>query len=314
MNNYQANALEKVKSFATEISDVKAAPCELFYVCRYGAWNSNEPIERPCDTDSIRYYYRLSEGDVILYRDTPLTEKEMATIVEGKALRNNIKEISSSSAKPMCYNAFRQPINDHAINLRPTDEEVLEIARKRSLGREKGDLRVKRKWECDELENRCKQRRYEFVCGISEETAHSHFNETLAFFMQAIIALSDNELCGFNRKGIRFSEAYLTMFLSSLYGNENCYTDSNAAQRDYCYATMPYRVLLCTVLSFADTRNHEYIRLEVNKRTQMLDVIHQQNDMLDAVYAFLTKTFGYEMSTEELMLQNGTHQLFTKKR
>lgn len=71
--------------------------------------------------------------------------------------------------------------------------------------------------------------------------------------------------------------------------------------------TPEYFLLACAYAAF-DDEDLGYFRNKWNSEKRNYENVYEPNDTLDSLYDFL-KNLGYEMSDEEVAMQNGTHEL-----
>lgn len=77
---YFEDAKIEVAAFATKI-DSKDEVENITYHCCYGTWNMR-PVEKPADSDTVKYYYVVSNKDINLYRECVKTDEDLAREAE----------------------------------------------------------------------------------------------------------------------------------------------------------------------------------------------------------------------------------------
>lgn len=80
-----------LQEFATEIKQrdyVGEEHVPMDYVRNYGRWTRNE-VEKPSDSDDVRYYFRVSDGQIDLYKDHQERVKSEAELRK-EALREEV--------------------------------------------------------------------------------------------------------------------------------------------------------------------------------------------------------------------------------
>ncbi len=94
---WYADAIEKLKTFATESKDT---PKECRYVTSYVYFNDKE-VDIPADADEVKYFYVVSQyGYITLYAETQQTDKDDAAAKEQEALmKAKLKELEEISKR-----------------------------------------------------------------------------------------------------------------------------------------------------------------------------------------------------------------------
>lgn len=186
-----------------------------------------------------------------------------------------------------------------------TESEAAEKAAKEAVWKEKRDAKEKRENEIKELSRRCATLRHNFVAGLSETFCKKNFGEIVDFQLRAIRNLSDAGLNCTKQQAMKCSDKLLAKLLNVPMDGE----DIDELELSRVSVAAPHKVALCTAIAMNDKPSMSYIGENWNSEKQRYDTVYKVCDELDATYALL-HTFGYEMSDEEEMLQNGNHPIF----
>lgn len=82
---------------------------------------------------------------------------------------------------------------------------------------------------------------------------------------------------------------------------------------DVALRNRPYNALLCLTAAKMDGNASNYYISQYDHDTKLFVFKHKGDSMLDLYYSML-KSIGYEMSEEEIQMQNGTHPLFKQSK
>lgn len=156
---------------------------------------------------------------------------------------------------------------------------------------EKQRARDERRAALDEISKRAYQLRYKFVQEISNASAKKNLGVIIEYLLREMMnSYNDLDLEEFAQFiGIEIEE-----------GDEENDDEENFDAIAGQVAGQPERHLLVATYLKLDSAQDKYYGW---------DNQHQDNRELNETYDFLTK-LGYEMSEEETMLRNGTHELF----
>ena len=110
------------------------------------------------------------------------------------------------------------------------------------------------------------------------------------------------------------SAASVGRLLNIAVKNPNAY---NAAVDQHAWdvslRNRPYNALLCLTAAKLDGVANNYYNSQYDSATELFVYKHKGDSMLDLYYSML-KSIGYEMSEEEIQMQNGTHPLFKQSK
>ena len=240
---YNGEAVGMLSEFATQVEEIDYQ--KLQYIRNFSYWNRTTPFEKPTDTDTRGYYYKVSRSQVDLYAD-------------------KVEQTVDSAA----------------------DEERARV--KEEYDRRRAGL--------TEATRRAYQLRHDFVAGYSGAKKHlpallkaaGHF----CFAAEEGDASLDYEILG-DLLGIDCD-------LENDSFPMNVYDEQMAARPEY--------TLLATLFASVNDERSGYWEQgwSCEKKASILE--STENELLDSLYAFLQE-LGYEMSDEELALQDGTHGL-----
>lgn len=152
----------------------------------------------------------------------------------------------------------------------------------------KEEIRKRQKEDLKEATARAYKLRMEFVKGVSSQTAKKHLGDIAAF----IIWCTVNDFVGIS------SESMEELFGSNFDFENECFTLENAA----AMVQSSERALLLIAYAISNDDDMEGY-------ANLWRLSHKENEELDALYSLLGK-LGYEMSSEEKALQDGSHELF----
>lgn len=157
--------------------------------------------------------------------------------------------------------------------------------------REKEEAEKKQRADLEEATARAYKLRLEFVKGVATQNAKKHLGDIAAFII----------FMGVNGSVDIDVEDMETLFGATFDFENEDFTMEDAA----ALVQSPERALLLTAYAiFSDSKQDGYFS---NWR-----MTHEENETLDALYSLLEK-LGYEMSSEEKALQDGTYESFNKE-
>ena len=235
-----ATFAEAASAFAEKID--QADYSKMSHVAtHYGYGKEVTAVERPEDTDTVRYFYTVGQYSVTIYKEKP----------EG---------------------------------------ETAEAAAERAEQEKAQEERKKKRADLDAASARAYKLRLEFVKGVSTQTAKKHLGDIAAFII----------FHGVNNYATISGEDMEELFGSNFdFENENFSLEDAAA-----LVQTPERALLLAAYAiFGDSEEVNYCN---SWRPE-----HEENEALDGLYGLLGK-LGYEMSSEEKALQDGTYETFSE--
>lgn len=173
----------------------------------------------------------------------------------------------------------------------PTPEELRRKALREKAERKEAELR--------EISERHFSLRSEFIAEFG--AAKKHMNEIIWLATDAIIGSG-----GYERDEVNGD--LLAMLLDFEVDDTTDYSDFKAMAQEKAKETSPeYFLLACSYASF-DHDSRSYFCRKWNIEKQTYEYLYEPSDQLDMLYDFL-KSLGYEMSDEEIAMQNGSHPL-----
>ena len=164
-----------------------------------------------------------------------------------------------------------------------------------------------RKAELKEITERHFALRREFVAGFLHKRDYEPY----------IMRYAADVIIG-NGTGVRYGSCYHISALAALMeldeeideDNEDFNVVKERIMRESeAGRGMALKLLLCAAFVESDSENNQYWENNWNAKKNKWELIHKYNPALDRLYGLLT-SIGYEMSDEELQMQNGTHPLF----
>lgn len=175
-----------------------------------------------------------------------------------------------------------------------TEEERQRKEKDRARNRVKAELR--------EITERHYSLRVEFVSDFS--AAKKHLVEICKYAVGAIVG--DGE---YGRDEIN---AELTGELLDLGIDDNTDYPAFTAMVEECADEHPEYALLVCAYASVDADDNGYWNERWNTDKREYEIAHEPNSELDRLYNFLV-SLGYEMSDEEKAMQDGTHQLLSRR-
>lgn len=195
------------------------------------------------------------------------------------------KEISKPDGEGPFY--FAQDIWQGAIGVysKKTPDEIKSIQDTLKKSALKIELQSKVWQECEEMANRHRELRYKFILNISEKTTSEHLGDIEQCLSSVILGRNSN------------NQGYI-------YGHLNFHVNTKLLKENVVGNSKKLLVLACSML---DRTKHSYA--EKNLGSGEAWVMHYENKNTTDFYNLINK-LGYEMSTEEIEMQNGEHQIF----
>jgi len=175
---------------------------------------------------------------------------------------------------------------------RDTDEKNAISAKKQMA-----DEQQKINHEMEQAAKRAFELRSDFIYNLSAATAKKHFS-AIAVYAGKVI-----------RERMSYYNSFDAARFSNLFGisfNDKIDEEEMTAHM----AQYPERGMLVLAYCYADNNRMAYTANRYDRDKEYSLVIHKPNPELDELYGLLT-SLGYEMSSEEKALQDGTHPYFS---
>lgn len=186
---------------------------------------------------------------------------------------------------------------------KPAPEVVIDQAQVK-----RREAQAKREAKAKELSNSTYKLRFNFLKELSPTKAKK-FLGNVAEFVAGAMRQRDKGTVYYECTPWRIDYKALAELLGIGYEKESKTIDEKALTASML--SHPEYTMLCMAYTQWDKPSKSYIGESWNCDTKMYDAVYAPCDALDIVYALLKK-LGYEMSDEEIQLQNGNHNIFTE--
>lgn len=189
--------------------------------------------------------------------------------------------------------------------------EVIETDEDRARKAAEEERRQQKQREAQERKE-LKERLFTLRRNFISEVSASHAKKLRG---EIVAVMVDNQITRTHNQGYWYENNYklnLATFASVLdipYNQEEKEVDKDALEQ--CIQASPEFVLLAATYSMWDSVDQAYFTTTWSSEKMKDLVSFKANDDLNKIYDFLT-SFGYKLSDEELMLQNGDHPIFAE--
>lgn len=171
------------------------------------------------------------------------------------------------------------------------------------------EAQAKREAKAKELSNSTYKLRFNFIKEVSFAKAKKHLGIIAEFFAGAM-RNRDDATVYYEQTPWRINYETLAELLDIGYEKATNTIDEKAL--NLAFTTQPAYAMLCMAYVMWDKPSKSYINASHwNVDKQVYETVYNACDALDTVYSLLEK-LGYEMSDEEIQLQNGNHNIFTE--
>jgi len=186
---------------------------------------------------------------------------------------------------------------------RDKDKEAQEEA-------ERAERRAREDAELEKYES-ISERHYElrkaFVKSLPSVNCHSAL-ENVAEFLASVIKSADNSGYYTMRPRLDIDLLRECMNIPDTISGDDArfFGDTDLIN---CVSARSEKLIFCLAYCAIESKLAGYYSREWNRETQKYEYIHKENDRLDLLYNALCD-LGYEMSDEEIAMQDGSHSLF----
>lgn len=191
-------------------------------------------------------------------------------------------------------------VSENEIDLY-TDRDFDKEAKERAEREEKDRRRAKLKESFEDITGRHRDLRRDFVHDLSASACKKKLPEIVCFSTYVESSPYSDEM--------DYDDLAYCMGIE-IGADENAeFAGDIEAVKDIA-KTAPEKLLLSVAYCSLDTGSYGYYCQAWRTDAQEYQIVHKENDTLDRIYNILTE-LGYEMSDEEIKMQNGTHELFS---